>query len=52
MTTWALVADQGTSFEFPTDIEDGYVVASYVQNDYILPERIWTPSSPESTVWA
>lgn len=49
--TWTVVTEDSETYEFPADLQNGYVAVGYVQNGYIKPQGIWTDVSPEATTW-
>jgi hypothetical protein len=52
MTTWTSVSDQSEDYGLPADVNNRYVVVSYLQNGYILPEQVWTQATASETSWA
>ena len=52
MTTWTEVANQSTTFTFPSDEINDYVLVGYVENGYISGVGIWSEVDDASTAWA
>lgn len=50
--TWSVVPSVSTTYSLPSDEENNYVVAGYVENGYIDGAQIWTVVDDVSTTWS